>query len=88
MNLIFVEKAEIVINAQFPLYKRKKVWYNKTVVGQTETRGSSFCLQSFCFRTVEDAGPYKKHGNIVEIGLSDDPYDFSTTLLADRVSGP
>ena len=33
----------------FPLYKWQKVWYNKTVVGQTETCGSPFCLQSFCF---------------------------------------
>ena len=36
VHLIFVEKAEIVANAKFPLYKRKKVWYNKTVVGQTD----------------------------------------------------
>jgi len=29
VHLIFVEKAEIVQNAIFPLYKKGKVWYTK-----------------------------------------------------------
>ena len=34
MHLVFVEKAEIVHFAIFPLYKRQKVWYNKSVVAK------------------------------------------------------
>ena len=56
MHLIFVEKAEIVQIARFSLYKGKNVWYNKTVVGQTETFGSPFCfLLFFALWEVEDA---------------------------------
>ena len=36
VHLIFVEKAEIVHFATFPLYKQRKVWYNKFVVGKAE----------------------------------------------------
>ena len=46
VHLIFVEKAEIVHFAILPLYKRQKVWYNKSVVAKQEGGATSSFLQS------------------------------------------
>ena len=51
MHLIFVEKAEVVHFAKVSLYKRKKVWYNKSVVAK---RGSGAAFFVF----------FKKHKKI------------------------